>query len=78
MVTNPAAIVIHGGPRVNPQPVVAVDSFNFDFVVSSAQTTGSFRIVSGGTGCDDFKTDLSGVVAVPNTGGWQNYQTLTV
>ncbi|CAM9469994.1 unnamed protein product, partial [Laminaria digitata] len=40
--------------------------------------TGSFRVVSGGTGCDDYTTDLSGLVSVPNTGAYNTYQDVEV
>ncbi|CAN0483912.1 unnamed protein product [Laminaria digitata] len=40
--------------------------------------SGSFRVVAGGTGCDDFTTDLSGLVEVPSTGGWNSYASLSV
>lgn len=35
-------------------------------------------MVTGGTDCDDFKTDLSGLVKVPSTGGNLRYQDLAV
>lgn len=61
-----------------PPPPLAVDVSFFNFKVSSDQSTGSFHLVSGGTGCDDYTTDLSGVVAVPDTGGWQEYINMAV
>ena len=60
-----------------PHPF-AVDAFFFSFVLSSNKKTASFRIVSGGTGCDDFDTDLSGKVNVPYTGGLSKLETVLV
>ena len=68
----------HVSPSPLTPPLVAVDSFNFNFVVSSGLTTGSFRIAAGGNGGNDFATDLTGVVTVPYTGGWQKYENLAV
>ena len=31
--------------------------------------------MTGGTGCDDFTTDLSGVFEVLSTGGWKMFET---
>ena len=31
--------------------------------------------MTGGTGCDDFTTDLSGVFEVLSTGGWRTFET---
>eukprot|EP00904_Undaria_pinnatifida_P012300 jgi/Undpi1/81/HiC_scaffold_1.g00081.m1 len=55
-----------------------VEKFYFSFFVSSKRGTGLFRVVTGGTGCNDYTTDLSGKIPVPNTKGWakfENYQT---
>lgn len=57
---------------------LAVDSFVFNFLLASVDGLGSFRIVSGGTGCHDFTTDLSGPVSVPYTGGVGRYQDVEV
>ena len=47
-----------------------VDAFNFSFLVApSKKDPGSFRVVTGGTGCEDFTTDLSGLVSVPGDAG---------
>lgn len=62
----------------DPFPSLAVDESFFNFRVSSVQSTGSFRLVSGGTGCVDYTTDISGVVAVPKTRGFQIYMNLAV
>eukprot|EP00904_Undaria_pinnatifida_P001041 jgi/Undpi1/10938/HiC_scaffold_3.g01464.m1 len=51
----------------------SVDAFDFIFRVSSIDDSGSFRIVSGGNSCDDYGTDLSGLVEVPNTGAWSTF-----
>ena len=59
-------------------PSLAVDDIHFSFRVSSANNPGSFRIVTGGTGCDDYKTDLSGLFDVPATGGNNRYKTYAV
>lgn len=61
-----------------PTLSLAVESVFFSFRVSSADGLGSFRIVAGGTGCDNFDTDLSGLVAVPNTGGKNRYTDIAV
>lgn len=56
-----------------------VDSLEFAFLVTAPiENAGSFRVVTGGTGCDDYTNDLSGLVAVPSTGGWDNFAYLTV
>lgn len=39
-------------------------------VASPLSEPGTFRLVTGGTGCDDFAADLTGDVAVPSTGDW--------
>lgn len=59
-------------------PSVAVTDIFFNFRVASANGLGSFRIVTGGTGCDDYTTDLSGLVSVPATGGNSRYENLAV
>lgn len=58
-----------------PPPLASplVDAFDFIFRVSSIDDSGSFRIVSGGNSCDDYGTDLSGLVEVPNTGAWSTF-----
>lgn len=35
---------------------------------------GTFRVVAGGTDCDDYTQDLSGLVTAPGTGGWGNFE----
>ena len=51
-------------------PRRAVAAFDFTFVVAGPNNnSGSFRIVTGGTGCDDYTTDLSGLVYAPSNGG---------
>ena len=46
-----------------------VDVFSFTFrVFSLAYTADAFQIVTGGSGCDDYTTDLSGLVSVPGPG----------
>ncbi|CAM9131675.1 unnamed protein product, partial [Laminaria digitata] len=55
-----------------------VGAFAFKFRVGSGTSTGSFQVVSGGTGCDDYTTDLSGLVLVPNTGAYNTYQDVEV
>lgn len=47
-------------------------------VTAPIDDAGSFRIVAGGTGCDDYTNDLSGLVTVPATGGWANFESLSV
>lgn len=59
-------------------PPIAVSDVYFTFRVAASTSTGSFRIVTGGTDCDDFTTDLSGKVEVPATGGNLRYQDLAV
>eukprot|EP00904_Undaria_pinnatifida_P012633 jgi/Undpi1/84/HiC_scaffold_1.g00084.m1 len=55
-----------------------VDAFDFTFRVSSISGLGKLRIVTGGTGCDSYSTSLSGLVSVPNTGGWSSYEDVSV
>ena len=61
-------------PLPLPRAVLTVftaDAFDFSFQVASPPgVSGSLRVVSGGTGCDDYETDLSGLVSVESTGGW--------
>ena len=53
-----------------------VDAFDLSFLVAAPTDGGSFRVVSGGTGCDDYAIDLIGLVSVPSTGGWDVYDDL--
>ncbi|CAN0104948.1 unnamed protein product [Ectocarpus fasciculatus] len=54
------------------------DAFDFEFVVASPRGfSGSLQVVSGGTGCSDYKTDLSGVVGITPTGDWDTFATIT-
>lgn len=36
-----------------------------------------YQVVSGGTGCSDYETDLSGVVGITPTGDWDTFATIT-
>ena len=47
-------------------------------MVASLIDSGTFRIVTGGVSCDDFETDLSGLVTVPHTGGYTRYEAFQV
>ncbi|CAM9110958.1 unnamed protein product [Scytosiphon promiscuus] len=51
-----------------------VSALTFSFSVASPFVNeadlGTFRVVTGGTDCDDYTTDLSGLVTAPSTGGW--------
>lgn len=40
--------------------------------------TGKFRVVTGGTGCDNYTKDLTGEVEVPFTGGWASFNELAM
>ena len=42
-----------------------MEAFAFNFMMASNTDVGSFRIVTGGDGCDNYKIDLSGLVSVP-------------
>eukprot|EP00903_Cladosiphon_okamuranus_P008293 g7980.t1 len=67
--------------RYTVNVVKSVAAFDFKFHVaapSAFDDSGSFRIVTGGTGCDDYTTDLSGLVTVPSTGGWGNFASLPI
>ncbi|CAM9403106.1 unnamed protein product, partial [Laminaria digitata] len=55
-----------------------IEDVFFSFRVASNDGFGSFRIVTGGTGCGDYTTDLSGLVQVPSTGGNVRYEDLEV
>lgn len=59
-------------------PSLAVDDVYFNFRIASSDGLGSFRVVSGGTDCKDYTTDLSGLVEVPSTGGNTRYEDLPV
>ncbi|CAM9774374.1 unnamed protein product, partial [Laminaria digitata] len=64
--------------RYTVDVTVDVDAFRFNFLVASpAGNSGSFHVVTGGTGCDDYTTDLSGLVEVQPTGGWGIFASLT-
>jgi hypothetical protein len=52
--------------------VPVAGTFDLGFRVANIRNGGSFNLVDTGTG-----TNLTGTVAVPNTGGWQTYQTVT-
>lgn len=67
----------HTLPYQTP-PSLAVDNVLFSFRVASSDGLGSFRVVSGGNGCDDYATDLSGIVSVPPTGGNMRFINLEV
>lgn len=51
-----------------------VRAFIFHFRVASLVDTGAFRVVAGGVSCEDYETDLSGLVNVPSTGSYNRYQ----
>ncbi|CAN0065398.1 unnamed protein product, partial [Ectocarpus sp. 6 AP-2014] len=58
-----------------------ISDLGFSFSVSSPYTSiderGTFRVVTGGCGCDDDDaTDLSGLVTAPYTGAWGSYETV--
>lgn len=53
-------------------------AFDIKFRVSSIDGRGTLRIVSGGTNCDDYTTDLSGLVSVPNTGLASNLEEIVM
>ncbi|CAM9159945.1 unnamed protein product [Ectocarpus fasciculatus] len=58
-----------------------ISDLGFSFSVSSPYTDiddrGTFRVVTGGGGCDDDDaTDLSGLVTAPYTGAWGSYETV--
>ncbi|CAM9375193.1 unnamed protein product [Ectocarpus sp. 8 AP-2014] len=58
-----------------------ISDLGFSFSVSSPYTNiderGTFRVVTGGVGCDDDDTtDLSGLVTAPYTGAWGSYETV--
>ncbi|CAM9319222.1 unnamed protein product [Choristocarpus tenellus] len=56
--------------------------YSVDFVVAGPafDIPGSFKMVSGGDGCDlgTYDTDLTGEVQVLPTGGWSNFEDLTI
>lgn len=59
-----------------PFAYYAAAAFDFKFHVAAPwafHNAGSFRVVAGGTGCDNYTTDLSGLVVVPSTGGWGSF-----
>lgn len=47
-------------------------------VTAPIENAGSFRVVTGGTGCLDYTNDLSGLVTVPSTGDWDTFGYLSV
>lgn len=64
--------------RMPPPWSAAVAAFKFSFrVAAPKKDPGSFRIVAGGKACDDYTTDLSGLVSVP-TAGWSTFQDVQV
>eukprot|EP00752_Nemacystus_decipiens_P007462 g6667.t1 len=59
----------------------AASAIDFTFQVATIpeyDDSGSFRVVTGGGGCDDYTTDLSGLVTVPSTGGWGTFSSIEV
>lgn len=52
-----------------------VDVFFFIFRVASVlDVADAFQVVTGGSGCDDFTTDLSGLVSVKGRGlGYEEF-----
>lgn len=56
----------------------SVEAFNFRIRMSSPNGKGSFRIVSGGSGCDYYTNDISGLVSVPDTGDYDNLMEMKV
>lgn len=52
--------------------------YSMSFEVASATNSGSFRLVTGGYGCGFFASDLTGLVAVPSTGGFRDFVDLEV
>ena len=52
-------------PVIPPLPFVEL----FFFLVASKTGTGSFQVLFGGNGCDNYATDFSGVDTVPVAGG---------
>jgi hypothetical protein len=50
--------------------VFATGKYNVSFRVASQLTTGAFQLKTGAT--------VLTTIAIPNTGGWQNWQTVTV
>lgn len=64
-------------PYCLPLPA-AVTAFNFSFrVAAPKKNSGSFRVVAGGKACNDYTTDLSGLVTAP-TAGWSKFQDVKV
>eukprot|EP00903_Cladosiphon_okamuranus_P021661 g19915.t1 len=52
-----------------------VEAFDFEFLVAApSDLKGQFQVVSGGTGCGDYTTDLSGVFEVQSTGDWMAFE----
>ncbi|CAM9216242.1 unnamed protein product [Ascophyllum nodosum] len=56
----------------------ALDPFAFSFEVAAPASSGQLQIVASGTDCDNYDTDLSGVVTVPSTGGWNVFESLDI
>lgn len=57
-------------------PPRAVEAFDLSFVVAApGGLAGSLRLVTDGD-CSDYRTDLSGLVSVGSTGGWDVFKPL--
>lgn len=57
----------------------AAEAYDFNFVVAAAPGRNpSLRVVAGGSDCTDYDKDLSGLVEIPSTAGWDDYQTISV
>lgn len=64
-----------------PRWLRLASAFDFRFQVAAPpayHNSGSFHVVTGGTGCDDYITELSGLVTVPSTGGWGSFASLSM
>lgn len=56
-----------------------MDAFDFEVLVAApGDLGGSFRVVAGGSDCNDYTVDLSGLVTVTATGGWDAFETLSL
>ena len=81
-----ALFTVHSSSRIfispsSPHAPSTVSAIDFTFQVATIpqyHDSGSFRVVTGGRGCDDYTIDLSGLVTVPSTGDWGTFSSIEV
>lgn len=65
-------------PPFSRSPAVAVVSYEIIFSLAAPGASGEFQLVADGDGCDNYDSDLSGIVSVESTGSWGVFENVTV